>query len=247
MMSRLRSGIRTAQGPLLTGGAIAIVVAANTLLAKRLAQMVGRVEERLGLTRNEMLFEMRYGTSGGGTSSEIPAAVILNDDKLRQARDNIKLNIGAGDKPMKGYLNVDRRELPGIDITADVKALPFEKSEVAEIRAEHLLEHFPVEEVRRAVLPHWVSLLRDGGRLVVTVPDAEAMLDDYHAKTMSFEDLRQVTFGAQDYEGDFHYTMFSVDELSALLKEVGLSEVTVKARAQKNGLCREMTVEGMRL
>ena len=138
------------------------------------------------------------------------------------------------------------RELPGVDVVADAAGLPFEPGMVAELHSAHLLEHFPVEHLRRVVLPHWHGLLRQGGELRAIVPDAEAMLADFAAREMSFDDLREVTYGLQDYDGDYHFNMFSRDQLAGLLREAGFVEVAFAAQARRNGKCREMEIRGIR-
>jgi hypothetical protein len=68
------------------------------------------------------------------------------------------------------------------------------------------------------------------------------MINDYINGEMPFEDLRKVTFGAQDYEGDFHYNMYSISTLTELLNKAGFHDITVIEDNRKNGLCREMEV-----
>ncbi len=215
-----------------------------------------RIEGRVELVRRELLFELRYGgrSQGIGVSSassdEHPAVVVgpkvLNEAKLRSFGDDIRLNLGAGHLPADGYLNVDARELPGIDIVADIRALPFGPGEVSTLFCAHLLEHFPVEEVRRSLLPYWRSILKPEGSLVVVVPDSESMLDAYAKGEFSFSDLREVTFGGQEYDGDFHFNMYSRDSLIALLTEAGFDDVAITVSGRANGLCREMEAVGRR-
>jgi hypothetical protein len=87
-----------------------------------------------------------------------------------------------------------------------------------------------------------VAKLRPGGTLRAVVPDATSMMEAWSAGAISFDDLREVTFGGQDYEGDFHLTMFSVDSLTGLLQRAGLGEVEVVATGRVNGMCLEMEV-----
>jgi hypothetical protein len=70
------------------------------------------------------------------------------------------------------------------------------------------------------------------------------MLTEYAAGRFSFEDLRLVTFGGQEYDGDFHFTMFSQQSLIDTLRDAGLSEVRVVTAGRRNGVCYEMEVEG---
>jgi predicted SAM-dependent methyltransferase len=148
--------------------------------------------------------------------------------------------------PLDGYLNVDRRALPGVDIVAEADALPVERGGVAEIFSAHMLEHFPQEQLRRELLPYWYSLLKNGGIFAAIVPDADGMTNAYAAKEYPFERFREVTYGTQDYDGDFHFNMFSTGSLSALLVEAGFTDVEIVAENRENGGCKEFEIRAKR-
>jgi hypothetical protein len=46
-----------------------------------------------------------------------------------------RLNLGSGNEPLVGYVNVDRRPVPGVNVAADVTALPFRAHSVEEVVA----------------------------------------------------------------------------------------------------------------
>jgi SAM-dependent methyltransferase len=210
-----------------------------------LTETVKRQWDRIEAIRSEVMYEMRYGAHGTVLQSDIEPK-ILAPEKVAAQGDDIRLNLGAGHIPREGYLNVDARPMDGVDIVSDISNLPFGPGTVSEIHSEHLLEHFPEEALRRRFLPYWVSLLKPGGTFSAVTPDAGAMLDEYAAGRFSFEDLRLVTFGGQEYDGDFHFTMFTSDRLGALLREAGLADITVKAAGRRNGACLEMELEARR-
>jgi hypothetical protein len=54
--------------------------------------------------------------------------------------------------------------------------------------------------------------------------------------------LREVTFGTQWYDGNFHYNMFTPDALATLLEVAGFRSVQVLARGRPNGKCREFEI-----
>ena len=143
------------------------------------AGTIADMRDRIEFVRREVLLEQRYAASAPtpttGADSTVSARV-TNEEKVRAMAGNVRLNVGAGHILRDGFLNVDSRELPGIDVVADVRDLPFASEELKEIYSAHVLEHFPVEELRRVVLPRWVSLLEDGGKLVSVVPDVETMV-----------------------------------------------------------------------
>ena len=54
----------------------------------------------------------------------------------------VRVNLGSGNEPLKGWVNVDRRSVPGVDVVADVTMLPFRDGSIDEVLASSLLEHF---------------------------------------------------------------------------------------------------------
>lgn len=207
------------------------------------------LRSRVEFIRRELMYEFRsslldYARPKAATIT----SKIININKVAQelGRDMLRLNVGCGHIPIEQYVNVDARDLPGVDVIAEATDLPFDDGVVAEIYSSHLLEHFPEEILRRVLLPHWRKKLRVGGMLRIVVPDAEAMIKDYIAGQMPFQDLRDVTFGGQDYGGDFHYTMFTTDHLEEALRDMQFTDIVVTAQGRGNGTCREMEIVGVR-
>ena len=212
-----------------------------------------RVEDRTEFVRREFMHELRYGAGRPGEIGHVDVRIVdetglvITDGLVAGSHEGpLRVNVGAGHIPLDGYLNVDARALDGIDIVADVHALPFTDASVDEIAAAHLAEHFPEQELRRRLLPHWIALLRPGGVLRLIVPDAEAMLGEHGAGRYSFDDLRLVTFGEQEYDGDFHFNMFSRSGLRDILVHAGLVEVTLVAHSRRNGASYEMEYVAMK-
>lgn len=212
----------------------------NSLIEDHIDEQLNKVTDRLEFVREELLFELRVKTGSfkDNTNQDKIKARILNSSKLDAGIKRI--NIGCGHIQPEGYINVDAREIPGVDIISSAGELPFENNLLDEIYCSHLIEHFTELELRRVILPHWWQKLNSKGILRITVPDAQSMMNAYMNGEMSFEDLRKVTYGAQDYEGDFHYTMFTVASLKELLTNAGFSHVELVEDNRINGLCREM-------
>ncbi len=86
----------------------------------------------------------------------------------------VRLNLGCGDKILNGYINVDvapsRRGRPP-DVICDIRYLEGFNDEYAdEIMAIHVIEHIERWEVID-VLKRWSDVLRPGGRLVLETPN----------------------------------------------------------------------------
>jgi len=206
--------------------------------------------KRLEFIRSELLYEMRYGA---GSSKQVAqkappvASRVINTEKYEQARESgFRLNLGCGHVPLDGYLNVDMRDVTGVDIVADVDTLPFQSKQVSEIFSAHVLEHFPQEQFRRVLLPYWLDLLKPGGVFRAIVPDAEAMIQAYAKDGYPFDDFREVFFGGQDYDGDFHYNMFTADSLKQALEGAGFEHVDVVAEGRKNDIAFELELTARR-
>jgi predicted SAM-dependent methyltransferase len=201
--------------------------------------LAGRVE----FVRRELLYEFRYGKGGEDhpKSTFRTKREVINPEKIEQAlqQEQVKLNLGCGHIPLDGFLNVDRRVLPGVDIVAEIDDIPFDSKTVDQIHSEHCLEHFPEEEMKRKLFPYFFSLLRPGGVFSGVVPDFEAMIVAYRDDQLEYSAFREVVFGSQDYEGDFHYNMFTPDSITLLLEEAGFAEVKILESGRKNGMCLE--------
>lgn len=199
---------------------------------------IGQIWHRLEFVRKEVLYEFKYGTE----ALQQKPARILAPEKVEKAKlTGLKVNIGCGHMPLDGYLNVDQRDLPGIDIVADAGALPFEQGTVQEIFSAHVLEHFPQQQLRR-LLPYWRGLLAPDGIFRAIVPDGEAMLAGVANGSYRFEHFREVLFGSQEYEGDFHFNLLTPDSLTDLLKEAGFDEPAVPVKGRKNDICFEFEI-----
>jgi hypothetical protein len=74
------------------------------------------------------------------------------------------------------------------------------------------------------------------------VPDAQAMIAHYAQGDYPYEDLREVLYGAQDYDGDFHFNMFTPESMSALLREAGFKAPKIIESGRKNGRCYEFEI-----
>jgi predicted SAM-dependent methyltransferase len=127
-----------------------------------------------------------------------------------------------------------------------VTSLPFEDGTVSEFFSSHFLEHFPQEKLVRVLLPYLHDKLAPGGRLRAVVPDADAMMRAYVAGTYPYGDLREVVYGGQDYDGDFHFNMFTTTSLASILTRAGFVNVRTLAEARVNGKSLELEIEAFR-
>jgi len=137
----------------------------------------------------------------------------------------MKLNLGCGPDIKEGYINIDLRNLPGVDIVANIDNLPFENNDIDEIYACDVLEH--VSHLKTVeILTHWYKKLKVGGLLFIQSPCLE-LLCKY---ALNARDIRTKIvaiarfYGGQDYSTNYHYTTIDPDVLSYYLKEAGFTK-----------------------
>lgn len=200
--------------------------------------------DRLEFVRLEILDQCSVGKGvyTGTRSDGKPKILNLEKYEAALAAKNVLLNVGCGHKPLPDHLNVDRRNLPGVDIVAEATDLPFDRDTVAEIYTAHLVEHFTPATLKNTIFPYWLDLLTEHGVLKIIVPDMPAMIEAFAQGDMRFSELAEVTFGKQDYDDDFHYAMFSPGTLRTALISSGFKYVELVGENRTNGICREMEV-----
>jgi tetratricopeptide (TPR) repeat protein len=212
-------------------------------------RQIGELWNRVEFVRREVMLEFSHGRAQHDSLEDTLKieAKILSPDKLRAATTSgLKLNIGCGHISLPDYINIDRRELPGVDILAEADEIPLPVKSVDEIYSAHVLEHFPQEMLIRRVLPAWHRLLKPGGRLVSIVPDGDAMARSYSAGTYPIENFREVLFGSQEYSGNYHFNLFTPTTLEGLLTNAGFEEFTLVAAGRPNGNCFEFECHAVR-
>lgn len=198
---------------------------------------IAKLNDRL---KSELMAEINKDTSPLTVKQTTIETKIINKQKAKTLR---KLNIGSGSFLKENYINIDHREIEGVDIVADIGNLPFEPGSIEEMFSSHVAEHF-TERKLKELLTYWYSLLNDKGSIVLIVPDIEAMTHQYVKGKITWENLRQVILGGQDYNSDYHFNAFSTEYIERVVKEV-LPEATFTLvdSARKNGECLELEVK----
>jgi len=191
-----------------------------------------------------MALDLRERLPVDHESLAIPEPKILEpsgwDELVKRENGLVRLNLGCGEKPKAGYVNVDARPLEGVDVVGDVRRLPVPPGSADEVCSEHLIEHFRLHELETVVLPYWRSLLRPGGSLRIVCPDASALIQLVASGRISFEQFRTATFGLQDYSGDDHFAMYDAPSLTEMLERVGFVHVEVVEVGRRNVGTHEM-------
>lgn len=147
----------------------------------------------------------------------------------------IKLDIGCGLNPRKGYLSCDIRNLDGIDIRCAADSLPFENDSVDEIYSRHIIEHFTLKEFL-VVLKEWNRVLKTGGTIYIICPNILFHLkqiiggthQSFYKKSCGNNDRFWgfgSLFGWQQNKYDIHKFGYYFELLEDILLEFGFEEI----------------------
>lgn len=166
------------------------------------------------------------------------------------------LDLGCGPCPKPGFVNLDYRWRPGVDVVWDIlRPLPFPSDRFAGVFTEHCLEHFDLKQLA-GVLKEVRRILRPGGTLRIVVPNLAKYVDAYSRRLRGeAEDQRLATAAAFNrvfYSGhvwmsrsrwwnDGHHFIHDFQSLSAALLEAGFSRA--EERRLLEGSCSALLID----
>ncbi|MCJ7508023.1 MAG: glycosyltransferase, partial [candidate division Zixibacteria bacterium] len=158
-------------------------------------------------------------------------------EKMVLDEEDIRLDICGGESPIRkaffldgtpvggNFLNVDIRDIPGVDIKANLRGkLPFEDNSVLEIFSSGTIEHFNLREIP-FILKEFHRILLPGGAVVVCVPNLNEITRKYAQGLIDFKILNQYFYGDQANPFDLHKAVFDKDNLKQILKSAGFVDI----------------------
>jgi len=138
--------------------------------------------------------------------------------------EKVKINVGSGKRYITEFLNIDVEERYHPDLIADFRTLTY--SDVEEVHARHLLEHFGRDEAIK-VLKQWHSWLKVGGLLLLEVPDFEGIIEDWNRNDKYW--LVRHAYGSQgEDDWAYHKDGWYEDKFREILPQVGFEIVDMK-------------------
>lgn len=171
--------------------------------------------------------------------------------------DAIRLNLGCGDKKLKGYVNVDIAESrKGVvpDILCDIQKTIFEDNYADEVLSVHTIEHFYYWEAK-AVILEWRRILKPGGKLILECPNllqaARAFTKNPSRASLPGKEGQMtmwVFYGDPSWKDPLmcHKWGYTPQSLIALLKECGLVNVRQEKALFKKREPRDMRVTAVK-
>lgn len=145
----------------------------------------------------------------------------------RGSPSRVNLNLGAGEKPLKNFINADLRLLEGTDIVCDVRSLPFREGIFDFIHASDILEHLGRYECTPALL-EWRRVLRAGGRIQIKVPNLQTIAMSLMSRRIDGYEAARLLFAQQNYPENLHKNGFTPDSLMRELQGAQFKGITVR-------------------
>lgn len=140
----------------------------------------------------------------------------------------IKLHVG-GKQPKHDWKILNIQFGPNVDILGsctDLSAL--EDESVIEIYASHVLEHLSYRLELPKALSEFYRVLIPGGKVSISLPDLDILLDIYRDPKVSFNQkwlAISMMFGGQKDENDIHKLGANYELMKMWLENAGFSSV----------------------
>jgi predicted SAM-dependent methyltransferase len=159
--------------------------------------------------------------------------------KILGDQTTLRLELGAGERKMPGWLGVDLSETS--DIQLDLKRpLPIPENRVDAIYSSHFLEHFSYPDPLLSLVRECYRILSPGGYFSAAVPNGSRYISAYHNGSEIIEPeirerispvylttrMDEISWFVYMY-GQHHY-LFDEENLVQLLKNAGFINVTLR-------------------
>lgn len=139
--------------------------------------------------------------------------------------DGIKVHLGAGTVNIQGWVNVDARDMDHVHLCIDNFDLnEFSDGSISEIYMCHVLEHLSFQEAKD-FLDHFMRKLATGGVIRISVPDFNSLVEMYIQSKKDLSRIKKALMGGQDYEYNYHKSVYDEKLLTDLLEECGYTHV----------------------
>ncbi len=144
-----------------------------------------------------------------------------------QTAGKLKIHVGSGNVNLQGWINIDARCMPHVHIVSeDLSFHEFTDGSIDEIYMCHILEHLSFEEAA-TTLAIIKKKLSKGGVIRLSVPCFDSLVKIYTENGKNITEIKYALMGGQDYEFNFHKSIYNFDSLVELLVNTGFIEVAV--------------------
>ena len=145
----------------------------------------------------------------------------------KETSNGLRVHLGAGPINIQGWINVDARGYDHTHLVAsgfDLKE--FSDNSISEIYMCHVLEHFSFAEAE-SLLRHFKRKLCVGGVIRISVPSFDQLVAVYLDGNNNLDLIKLALMGGQDYEFNFHKSIYNHLSLMKMLEACGYTNVKV--------------------
>lgn len=136
----------------------------------------------------------------------------------------LKIHLGSGNINIQGWLNIDSRDFHHIHlISENLNLHKFNDESISSVYLSHVLEHFSFDDAELLLKKIYNKLDFDGS-IIISVPNFESISSIY-AKSKNLELIKYAVMGGQDYEHNFHKSVYDYTDLKNLLLKCGFKNV----------------------
>ena len=137
--------------------------------------------------------------------------------------------------------NLDIMDHPNVNMKCDLSdGIPFHDGHATELRAVHLIQHFPTRKVL-PFLKDCYRVLQPGGHLYIMVSDLEWVFQQVLAGGLTPDHICSI-WGEQDFPSDYHHTGFTYLLLRGMMEEAGFIGLTLPFKRNP----WEVSIEGFK-
>ncbi len=123
----------------------------------------------------------------------------------------IRVDLGCGVNKPEGFIGVDRRDLPGVDVVHDLSlGIPFDDDSVEALRGRDFFEHMP-DTI--AIFNECWRVLKPGGELALEVPrfpHVDAVKDPTHVSFFAVETFTEYLAGPDRLEAEYGMKLWDI-------------------------------------
>jgi len=141
----------------------------------------------------------------------------------------MKLNIGAGESKLEGYINIDCDPGRKPDLCTDIRysVLPYDDNSVEKIIMFHTIEHIE-KRFHVFILSEFNRVLKMDGRLLLSFPEFKMCAENLISNHLGDSGFWEATiFGRQASKSDYHVCAMDSEKLRQSLIELGFSNIII--------------------
>lgn len=136
----------------------------------------------------------------------------------------IKVNLGCGEFPLHGFINVDILPLKKVDLICDFNySLPFKTNSIDLIYAGHIIEHLQIDNAIE-FLKEIHRILKPNGEVFIVVPDFEKVY-----KSVDFIEANRLLYTPKEIktykDKGRHCSFWTEQNLLHMVAKTGFREV----------------------